>query len=98
MARAFLDHRQPPHVTACGLNRAGRAELDEHAEGVDHSEIEVDLKRSQRSKNEIVADIRSRLSVLPASLNIGQPISHRLDHMLSDIRAEIVLKDLRRRP
>ena len=43
-------------------------------------------------KNEIVADIRSRLAVLPASLNVGQPISHRLDHMLSGIRAEIALK------
>ena len=80
-----------PEVTSVG-RRTGRAELDEHAEGVHFSEVDVDLKRSQRSKNEIVADIRSRLAVLPASLNVGQPISHRLDHMLSGIRAEIALK------
>jgi len=78
-------------VTKVG-RRTGRAELDEHAEGVHSSEIEVDLKASSRPKAEILADIRARLAVLPLPINIGQPISHRLDHMLSGVRAEIALK------
>ncbi len=80
-----------PEVKSVG-RRTGRAELDEHAEGIHVSELEVDLRPSQRSKNDIVADIRERLSVLPLSVNVGQPIAHRLDHMLSGIRSEIALK------
>ncbi|UPJ51037.1 efflux RND transporter permease subunit [Bradyrhizobium sp. 200] len=80
-----------PEVISVG-RRTGRAELDEHAEGIHSSDLEVDLKRSQRPKPEIVADIRSRLSVLPLAVNVGQPISHRLDHLLSGVRAELALK------
>jgi len=82
---------QVPEVKSVG-RRTGRAELDEHAEGVNFSEVDVDLVRSKRSKAEIYADIRQQLSTLPISVAIGQPISHRLDHLQSGVRAQIVLK------
>jgi len=80
-----------PEVAQVG-RRTGRAELDEHAEGVHSSEIEVELKPSKRTKDEIAQEIRARLAVLPMATNVGQPISHRLDHMLSGVRAQIALK------
>ncbi|WPP46121.1 efflux RND transporter permease subunit [Pseudomonas sp. AN-1] len=85
---------QVPEVTHVG-RRSGRAELDEHAEGVHVSELDVGLKPASeltRSMDEITGDIRSRLVNLPAAIGIGQPISHRIDHMLSGVRSQIAIK------
>lgn len=86
--------RQVPEVTHVG-RRSGRAELDEHAEGVHVSELDVGLIPSsemKRSVAEVQADIRARLVNLPAAVAIGQPISHRIDHMLSGVRSQIAIK------
>ena len=74
--------------------RVGRAEMDEHAEGVNWNEIDVDFRASERTKEEIFSDIRKKVQEAwpDVFLNVGQPISHRLDHMLSGVRAQIALK------
>ncbi len=86
--------KEVPEVVHVG-RRSGRAELDEHAEGVHVSELDVGLKPAgemTRSMDEVSADIRSRLINLPAAVAIGQPISHRIDHMLSGVRSQIAIK------
>jgi heavy-metal exporter, HME family len=80
-----------PEVEMVG-RRSGRAELDEHAEGVHVSELDLKLKRTERSVAQIYADMRQRISSLPAAIGIGQPISHRIDHMLSGVRSQIAIK------
>lgn len=83
--------RSLPEIEHLG-RRTGRAELDEHAEGVHVTELEIRLKPDGRSKEAVYADIRQRLKDLPASLSLGQPIAHRIDHMLSGVRAQIAIK------
>ena len=73
--------------------KTGRAELDEHAMGVNVSEIEAPFELADRSRDEVLTDVRSRLSALAgASIEIGQPISHRIDAMLSGTKASIAIK------
>jgi CzcA family heavy metal efflux pump len=73
--------------------RTGRAELDEHAQGVNSSEIEIPFLLEERDRSEFLAEVRQKLShIKEANISIGQPISHRIDHMLSGTRANIAIK------
>ena len=73
--------------------KTGRAELDEHALGANVSEIEAPFELSDRPKSAVVEEIRHKLGTLPGvNVEIGQPISHRIDAMLSGTRANIAIK------
>lgn len=73
--------------------RTGRAELDEHAQGVEAAELDVSLQMQDRNKAEFLQALRDALSTVPGmNITIGQPISHRIDHMLSGTRANIAVK------
>jgi Cu/Ag efflux pump CusA len=82
---------EQPEVVATS-RRTGRAELDEHVQGVNASEIDVVLDMRDRSKEVLLADIRQSLSGIPGvNINIGQPVFHRIDHMLSGTRSNIAV-------
>lgn len=73
--------------------RTGRAERDEHVQGVEASEIDVRLRDDPRSKAQLLADIREHLATVPGvQFTLGQPISHRIDHMISGQRAALSIK------
>ena len=73
--------------------RTGRAELDEHAQGVNAAEIDVPFTLSDKSKEQFFEEVRTKLSVVPGvNITLGQPIAHRIDHMLSGTRANIAIK------
>ena len=81
-----------PEVIATA-RRTGRAELDEHVQGVEAAEIDVGLRESDRPRDELLAVLRRDFGGLPGTnVAIGQPISHRIDHMLSGTRANIAVK------
>jgi Cu/Ag efflux pump CusA len=83
---------QQPEVVATA-RRTGRAEFDEHVQGVEAAEIDVGLRDTGRSRAELLAELRRGFSLLPGTnVTIGQPISHRIDHMLSGTRANIAVK------
>ena len=79
--------------TKSTIRRTGRAEMDEHAEGVHWSEIDVDFKEGGRERSIVLNDVRKKIEAVgDVYVNIGQPISHRLDHLLSGVRAQIAIK------
>jgi Cu/Ag efflux pump CusA len=84
--------RQHPEVTSTA-RRTGRGELDEHGQGVEATELEVTLQPGARGKEAFLAALRADLALVPGvNITIGQPISHRIDHMLSGTRASIAVK------
>jgi CzcA family heavy metal efflux pump len=84
--------REVPEVVST-TRRTGRAELDEHAAGVNTSEIEVVTKEGKRSHAEMMEEVRRKLGRIPGvDVEVGQPISHRIDHLLSGTRAQIAIK------
>ena len=81
-----------PEIQTVG-RKTGRAELDEHALGVNVSEIEAPFILADRSKEELISDVREKLGMLPGvNIEVGSPISHRIDAMLSGTRASIAVK------
>jgi len=89
LERLLLD---VPEVVSTG-RRTGRGELDEHVQGVESAEIDVRLAMQDRRKDEVLGEIRERLTLLPGTnVTVGQPISHRIDHMLSGTRANVAVK------
>lgn len=85
----LLDQRE----VIATARRTGRAELDEHVQGVEAAEIDVSLQETARPREALLADLRTAFAALPGTnVTIGQPIAHRIDHMLSGTRANVAVK------
>jgi CzcA family heavy metal efflux pump len=81
-----------PEVSSTS-RRTGRGELDEHSQATNGAEIDVNFKLADRSKEEVMADIRARLGSIPGVVtSVGQPLGHRIDHMVSGTQATIAIK------
>lgn len=81
-----------PEVTTTS-RRTGRGELDEHSQATNGAEIDVNFELSDRSKDEFMQDVRSRLASIPGiAATVGQPLGHRIDHMISGTRASLAIK------
>lgn len=83
---------QVPEVVSTS-RRTGRGELDEHSQTTNSSEIDVNFKESRRSKEEVMAHVREQLAKVPGvAIIVGQPLGHRIDHMISGTRANVAIK------
>jgi CzcA family heavy metal efflux pump len=81
-----------PEVTSTA-RRTGRGELDEHSQSTNGAEIDVNFTQKERSREEFMADVRQTLAAVPGvATTVGQPLGHRIDHMLSGTRANIAIK------
>lgn len=81
-----------PEVTSTS-RRTGRGELDEHSQATNGAEIDVNFRLANRSKEEVMADVRTRMASIPGVVtSVGQPLGHRIDHMVSGTQATIAIK------
>lgn len=81
-----------PEITST-CRRTGRGELDEHSQATNGAEIDVNFELHERSKEELVADVRNKLATIPGiAATVGQPLGHRIDHIISGTRANIAIK------
>ena len=81
-----------PEVTSTA-RRTGRGELDEHSQTSNGAEIDVNFSLDKRSKEEFLADVRARLAAVPGVVtSVGQPLEHRIDHMVSGTQADLAIK------
>lgn len=93
VGRLLEQHLHEVPEVATTSRRTGRGELDEHSQTTNSSEIDVNFRASERSSEEVMRDVRQHLAMVPGvAVIVGQPLGHRIDHMLSGTRASIAIK------